>query len=66
MTNSSEPRHWPEEPEVESDGPDVEDEHPMSKQPDDLPLEADAADVLEQRAAVDDDDEEIAAGDWAE
>ncbi len=66
MTNSSEPRHWPEAPEVEADSPPVEDEYPMDVQSDDLPLEADAVDVLEQRAAVDDDDEDIAAGDWAE
>jgi hypothetical protein len=66
MTNSSEPRHWPDEPEVESDGPTVDDEYQIDVRPDDLPLEADAVDVLEQRAAVDDDAEDIAAGDWAE
>jgi hypothetical protein len=66
MTNSPEPRHWPEEPEVESDRPTVEDEYPTDLQPDDLPLEADAVDVLEQRAADDDDAEDIAAGDRAE
>jgi hypothetical protein len=66
MTNSSEPRHWPEEPEVESDDQTVDDEYPTELQPDDLPLEADAVDLLEQRAAVDDDDEDIAAGDRAE
>jgi hypothetical protein len=66
MTNTSQPRHWPEEPEVDSDGPAVEDEYPTKMQPVDLPLEADAVDVLEQRAAVDDDVEDIAAGDRAE
>jgi hypothetical protein len=66
MTNSPEPTHWPEEPTVESDSPGVEDEYPRDAQSDDLPLEADAVDVLEQRTALDDDVEDIAAGDWAE
>jgi hypothetical protein len=66
MTNSPEPRHWPHEPEAESDSPGVEDEYRTDVQSDDLPLEADAVDVLEQRAAVEDDIEDVAAGDWAE
>ena len=66
MTNNSEPRHWPQDPEVESDGPAIEDEFALNALLDDLPLEADPVDVLEQRAAVEDDSEDIAAGDWAE
>jgi hypothetical protein len=65
MTNTSEPRHWPDKPEVESDTPAVEADYPTNVQPEELPLEADAVDVLEQRAAIDEDVDDIAAGDWA-